>query len=118
MINDYSELVVEASRLSGITDVAQRAPMYIGMAEDFLSKKLRKNINPLTASNATNQLLAEEPELYLHAVVFQALANNNETERAAVERNYLETLIEEWERAEVARRFTDQKVKLPASHLV
>lgn len=41
MISDYSELVTEVSARSGISDVANRAKMFVGMAEKNLSKHLR-----------------------------------------------------------------------------
>lgn len=33
MIQDYSELIAEASHRSGLTNIAQRARMLVGMAE-------------------------------------------------------------------------------------
>ena len=41
MINDYAELITEAAHRTGVTDVASRAKMYVGMAEKALSKRLR-----------------------------------------------------------------------------
>jgi hypothetical protein len=41
MLSDYSELIAEASHRTGLTDVASRAKMYVGMAEKALSKRLR-----------------------------------------------------------------------------
>lgn len=41
MINDYGELVTEAAVRSGVSDVPSRAPMLVGMAENWLSKQLR-----------------------------------------------------------------------------
>jgi len=41
MIRDYPELISEVSRRSGVTDVANHAAMYVGMAETALSKMLR-----------------------------------------------------------------------------
>ena len=41
MLSDYSELIAEASHRTGVTDVASRTKMYVGMAENALSKRLR-----------------------------------------------------------------------------
>lgn len=41
MINDYPELIAEVSARSGVTDVVNRAGMFVGMAEQMLSKRLR-----------------------------------------------------------------------------
>lgn len=40
-LGDYAELVIEAARRSGVTDLTTRADMIVGMAEDYLSKRLR-----------------------------------------------------------------------------
>lgn len=40
-ISDYSELVTEVVHRSGVSDVANRASMYVGMAERMLEKQLR-----------------------------------------------------------------------------
>ena len=41
MIQDYAELISEAQRISGITDLANRAGMIVGFAERFLNQNLR-----------------------------------------------------------------------------
>lgn len=41
MIADYSELIAEATERSGVSGVANRASMFVGMAEHALSKRLR-----------------------------------------------------------------------------
>ena len=41
MIRDYSELIAEVCARSGVSDVANRAAMLVGMAERMLSKRLR-----------------------------------------------------------------------------
>lgn len=41
MINDYPELIAEVSARSGVSDVASRARMHVGMAEKMLSRRLR-----------------------------------------------------------------------------
>ncbi len=41
MIQDYAALIAEVTARSGVSDVATRAQMYVGMAENALSKRLR-----------------------------------------------------------------------------
>ncbi|MEG9884919.1 MAG: hypothetical protein V6Z86_10030 [Hyphomicrobiales bacterium] len=41
MIRDYPELIAEICARSGVSDVANRADMLVGMAERMLSKRLR-----------------------------------------------------------------------------
>lgn len=41
MIADYPELIAEVSARSGFSDVVSRARMFVGMAENMLSKRLR-----------------------------------------------------------------------------
>ncbi|MBT8152750.1 hypothetical protein KMP13_02325 [Epibacterium ulvae] len=41
MITDYSELVAEVTERSGVSGVANRAAMFVGLAERALSKRLR-----------------------------------------------------------------------------
>jgi len=40
-LDDYAELVLEAARRTGVTDLTTRADMVVGMAEKYLSKRLR-----------------------------------------------------------------------------
>ena len=41
MIQDYAELIAEVTTRSSVSDVATRAKMHVGMAENMLSKRLR-----------------------------------------------------------------------------
>lgn len=164
-ISDYAELVLEAARRTGISDLTSRADMIVSMAEDQLSKVLRiagqeasttlttdasgevalpsdfqemrsarvgsyplrrlsldQVLNtstkgwcvrgstlvsteastdhvivyyasiPSLDTNDTNHLLTSEPELYLHAVMFQAYSSVQDFERAGAVLAYLEGL--------------------------
>lgn len=56
MINDYAELITEAAHRTGVTDVASRAKMYVGMAEKALSKRLRVADTEAETTLTTNSL--------------------------------------------------------------
>lgn len=89
MINDYAELVTEVAHRTGATDVASRAKMYVGMAEEYMRKALRIGsvdlvpaFEGLEAAD-TNWLLQESPETYLQAVQYQVFQSLNDVERGA-----------------------------------
>lgn len=63
MIKDYPDLIAEVSHRSGRGDVANRAGMYVGMAEKMLSRRLRLTDMITDAELTTNSSgLAELPE--------------------------------------------------------
>ena len=41
MINDYSELIIEAARRSNVEDVGERGAQLVGLAEKMIARKLR-----------------------------------------------------------------------------
>ena len=183
MINDYAELIAEAAQRTGVTDVASRAKMYVGMAEKALSRQLRVAdmeadvtlttdslgcvdlpddyiaaravfVNtaelprqsfsqirqehasgyviqgsvlqssetetdhdlayyaaiPSLEANDTNWLLEAEPELYLHAVMFQIYTGTNDLENAQVTAGYVGLLIEELMKSDRVARFAGMKI--------
>ncbi len=183
MISDYPELIAEVAERSGVSDVATRAKMYVGMAEKALSKRLRlaeqeksvelvtdatgavdlpadfeeirtilvgdryidrkplevilrgrqtgyavegrvlKSSHALTAhqlvyyaslpgleANNTNWLLDDEPEIYLHAVLFQVYTAKNDIARAEATAAYLAGLIEAANRAATMKRIGATRV--------
>ena len=185
MINDYPELITEVALRSGITDVANRAKMLVGMAENALSKRLRlggmESVVTLTTDNTgsvslpmdyqeirsirvndkvleqkpidvilkarqtgfsiqgnvlkstyvltphdlvyyavlpsleqnnTSWLLADEPELYLYAVMFQAYAAVNDIEKAREIGAYLNELINEANSADYMQRHANTRINL------
>lgn len=54
MINDVSELVAEAARVSGRNDLAAYAPMLLGFAEVMLNRELRTDAMLATATVTTD----------------------------------------------------------------
>lgn len=101
MINDYAELITEAAHRTGMTDVASRAKMYVGMAEEYMRKALRIGSVDLIAdfegleANNSNWLLEESPETYLHAVMYQIYAANSDVERGALTKSLLDASLAE-----------------------
>ena len=87
MIHDFTELVTEAQRITGIADLAQRADMIVGFAETYLNEKLRlqsqeqcyefptdangEAVFPPTAANVRNVYLCDRvlPRLTQEAVI-------------------------------------------------
>lgn len=188
MINDYAELIAEASQRTGVTDVASRARMCVGMAEKALSKQLRvadmetettlttdslgradlpddyiaaravfvntaelprQSLSqirqgracgyviqgsalqsseaetahdlayyaaiPSLEENDTNWLLEAEPELYLHAVIFQIHTAMNDLEKAQVTAGYVGLLIEGLLQSDRVARFAGMKIAVPGA---
>ncbi|MDP2575384.1 hypothetical protein Q8W40_24525 [Vibrio penaeicida] len=185
MIQDYSELIAEASHRSGVTNIAQRARMLVGMAEKNLSKRLRlanmetvaelttdangsaslpsdyqemrsvrvcgreikrlpldvlfeghqwgfaiqgkalkssyqskvhrlvyyAAIPSLEAEN-TSWLLDDEPELYLHALLFQIYTAINDIDKAQATASYLSQLIESANQADHMYRHAGTRIHL------
>lgn len=69
MINDVSELVAEASRISGRNDLAAYAPMLIGFAEVMLARELRTDAMLAAATVTTDSAGdASLPTDYLETV--------------------------------------------------
>lgn len=69
MINDVSELVVEAARISGRTDLPQIAPMLLGFLEGYLNNTLRTDGMVASASLTTDaDGVVALPTDYLEAV--------------------------------------------------
>ena len=177
ILADYSELVAEATERSGVSDVANRAGMLVGMAEKMLSKRLRLSSmetvirlrtdaggraelpgdfsemsfvrvgdatlarKPMVAlleggahgyatqgkllrsshkaaehvcsyfaalpsleKNGSNWLLEEEPEIYVHAVLFQIYTASDQIEKASLTAGYLASLIDEANGADYMKR--------------
>lgn len=100
MIADYAELVTEVAHRSGVTDVANRATMFVGMAEEYMRKALRIGSVDLIAdfdglaTADTNWLLEESPETYLDAVLFQVYRAEGDHDRAAPVRALLDQALE------------------------
>tara|TARA_R100001086_G_scaffold190389_1_gene107856 strand:- start:323 stop:895 length:573 start_codon:yes stop_codon:yes gene_type:complete len=69
MINDVSELVIEASRISGRSDLASYAPMLLGMLERGLNSALRTDAMLASTALTTDAAGAVDlPTDYLEAV--------------------------------------------------
>lgn len=185
MIQDYSELVAEVAERSGFSDVANRASMFVGLAEKMLSRRLRLSgmesisslqtnhegrvklpddynemrfvrvggqileSRPLRAilssqirgyavqgdflhssltqqehhctyfsslpaleQNGTSWLLQQEPELYLHAVLFQVFTAYDEVEKARMTAAYLLSIVEEVNREDCLKYRSGIRVNL------
>ncbi|WP_420013332.1 phage adaptor protein [Tateyamaria sp.] len=68
MINDYAELITEAAHRTGVTDVASRAKMYVGMAEKALSRRLRvADMEAETTLTTDNPGRVDLPDDYIAA---------------------------------------------------
>lgn len=64
------------------------------------------------ATDGTNWLLDLEPEIYLHAVAFQAYVWKMEQEKAAISKAYYRELIEEMTNEDIDQRYKNQKETL------
>lgn len=64
------------------------------------------------AIDGTNWLLDLEPEIYLHAVAFQAYVWKMQQEKAAMSKAYYRDLIEDMTNEDIDQRFKNQKETL------
>ena len=77
MIKDYSELVIEIARRTGVDDVSDKAGQLVGLAENMISKRLRLNEQQTQTTITTDNFGTANLPDDLQEIVSVAVGNCN-----------------------------------------
>lgn len=100
MINDFAELIGEVTERTGVSDVANRAGMHVGLAEEYIRKALHIGSVDLIADfdgleqADSNWLLQDSPETYVQAVMYQVFQSKLDLERGGIVKALLDESLE------------------------
>lgn len=122
MINDYADLIAEATEFTGYSGLPNRAAQFTVDAEHHIKNVLRIGINslfpelPTILEAQTNWLLEDRPEIYLHAVSYMALRHIKDVEQATVVKSLLDDELARYQHEQklfVAHNSDWRKTRVP-----